>query len=206
MDKEEKIKEKNKKWFDEWADSYDWFFLKRLLNYWQDKAIGELTGREKRILEVSYGTGSTLGKIAKKFKKAAIYGIDISPNMKKEAEKKLRKFRKVKLFVSDVGKMLFKDNYFDFVFSTESFHHYPNGEKAIKEMARVLKKEGKLVIVDINLKPIWLFNFLFKLEPGFVHLYSQKEMRELFERYGIKMIKQERCGIFAVKNSGIKFT
>ncbi|MBI4153010.1 methyltransferase domain-containing protein, partial [Candidatus Woesearchaeota archaeon] len=82
--------------------------------------------------------------------------------------------------------------------------HFPEPQAAIKEMARVLKKNGLLCISDINyyLRPIhWLFE---KLEPGCVHIYSPKEFENLFKEAGLTVLKQKRISLFALLTTAKK--
>ncbi len=191
----------NKTFFDKWSKSYDKFILKKLLWYWQDKAINELDSNDKRILDVSCGTGKALEKIAGKYPKAKLTGIDLSKGMKKQAEKRL-KGKNAEILLGKAEKLPFKNNSFDAVISTESLHHYTNGKQAIKEMARVGKK---IIIVDINIPPLFLTRILFKLEPGFTHMYGKEEMKKMFENAGIRVAKQERVGLFAILTIGKTF-
>ena len=78
------------------------------------------------------------------------------------------------LLKADVHRLPFKDDFFDYVTSTEAFHHYHDQQKALQEMFRVTKTGGKIIIVDINffLRHIhWLFQ---KIEPGCVKVNSKK--------------------------------
>jgi ubiquinone/menaquinone biosynthesis C-methylase UbiE len=122
--------------------------------------------------------------------------------MLKKARTKLPK--NVTLVNADVHNLPFKDDYFDYVITTEAFHHYHNQERALSEMKRVVKKGGKVIVSDIHffLRPIhWLFE---KLEPGCVKINSKKEMRELFEKIALKNVRQSRNFIFAVMTTGEK--
>jgi ubiquinone/menaquinone biosynthesis C-methylase UbiE len=49
--------------------------------------------------------------------------------------------------VIDAENLPFKDNYLDGVFMVASLHHIPNAQKAIKEIARVLKSNGHFLIL-----------------------------------------------------------
>ena len=55
-----------------------------------------------------------------------------------------------KLSKANVEKLPFPDNTFDTVVNTMAFTGYPNGDKAILELKRVLKKDGQLLIVDFD--------------------------------------------------------
>ena len=89
------------------------------------------------ILDVACGTGRFF-----KLYSGKVYGIDISEDMLKQARKKKPFFLKK----ADAEKIPFKDEMFDIVNTSQFIKHTPNYEKVIKEMTRVAKKGGKLII------------------------------------------------------------
>ncbi|MDP3734159.1 MAG: class I SAM-dependent methyltransferase [Nanoarchaeota archaeon] len=195
----EKKIEQNINFFDHWAKTYD----KNLFQFWMRRfyrpALKIIDGG--KILDVSCGTGEFLRELAKK-KKNLIYGIDLSPQMIAQARQKLG--RQINLQKADVHILPFPENSFDYVVSTESFHHYYNQYKALAEMKRVAKKGGKVIVVDINffLPPIhWLFEML---EPGCVKINSRKEIKNIFQKLGLGDIVQRRSFIFSVLTMGVK--
>ena len=206
MADQDKNLSKNQYFFNKWAKSYD-----RLSNqYWMKRfqlpVFKELQLYQKtktKILDISCGTGELLKKLEEKTEgKAMLYGADLSEEMLNKARSKLSS--KVKLGQANVHALPFKDNSFDYVISTEAFHHYYDQQKAVQEMQRVAKEGGKVIIVDINffLKLIhWLFK---KFEPGHVKINSRKEMRQLFELAGLKNIRQRRNFLFAIMTVGEK--
>jgi len=54
----------------------------------------------------------------------------------------------VKLQKSDVHNLPFENNIFDYVITTEAFHHYYDQMKVIGEMKRVTKQGAKIIVVD----------------------------------------------------------
>jgi len=193
----EKKIEQNITFFDRWAKTYD----KLLFQFWMRKfyqpALKIIAGG--KILDVSCGTGEFLQELAKR-KKMKLFGTDISSQMIAKAQKKLGNL--VQLKKADVHNLPFRDNYFDYVVSTESFHHYYDQPRAIAEMRRVAKRGGKVIVVDINffLWPIhWLFE---KLEPGCVKVNNWQEMKNLFQKVGLQNITQYRSFIFSVITMG----
>ena len=121
-------KQENKKWFDKWSETYDRFLFKRWMWYWQDKTIAEIPERSKTILEIACGTGIGTEKVAKKFPNAQVFAIDLSPGMIRQARKRLKRYKNVHVQVGDVEHLPFQKR-FDFIFCTESFHHFPNPKK-----------------------------------------------------------------------------
>jgi len=195
----EKKIEQNITFFDRWARTYD----KPLFQFWMRRfyqpALRIIDG--DKVLDVSCGTGEFLRELAK-IKKMKLFGTDISSQMIVKAHKKLGDQARLKN--ADVHLLPFPDNSFDYVVSTESFHHYYGQKKALEEMKRVAKKCGMVIVVDINffLKPIhWLFE---KLEPGCVKVNSRQEMRDLFQKVGLHGIVQYRSFIFSILTMGVK--
>ena len=169
--------------------------------YWQDKTIAEIPTRSKAILEIACGTGVGTEKVAKKFPNAQIFAIDLSPGMIRQARKRLKPYKNVHAQVADVEHLPFSKKFY-FVFCTEAFQHFPHPAKAVSEISRVTKHKGMVAITDINVVPLSLSNFLFQLEPGFVHMYSRKEFQSLFTRARMKVEKQKRIGMFALMTLG----
>src|SRR3989344_3904219 len=199
--------------FNKWAKSYDRFIFGFWMRYVQRKCIKEIISdinhiknkygkitQKIKILEVACGTGYALEYLSKTQKrKLDLYGIDLSKEMIKISKEKLGK--NAQIMLGDVEKLPYKNGTFDYVFCTESFHHFPDPIRSVTEMKRILKKGGKLILSDINFIPLWLFNILFKIEPGFIHLYSKKEFKKLFEKCGLRVISQKRVFLFSIQTT-----
>lgn len=100
---------------------------------------------QKRILDGGCGEG----RFSKYFIEvgANITSMDFSEEYVKLAKKKLKRG---KFVVGSVTKMPFPDESFDYIFSVDVLQHVPDLKKAILEFHRVLKKNGKLIIIDKN--------------------------------------------------------
>ena len=74
------------------------------------------------------------------------------------------------------------------------------------EMKRVLKKNGRLIIADVN----FFFDIVHRifeiLEPGCVRVNSRKDFINMFKKTGFKDIKQIRSSVFGVITAGIKIS
>jgi ubiquinone/menaquinone biosynthesis C-methylase UbiE len=129
------------------------------------------------LLDVGCGTGIILSRLNEKSK---LYGIDLSSEMIGRARESLK--GKAVLTIGDAEALPWPEETFDAVCCTFSFHHYPNPEKVLSEMNRVLKKGGRLVLADpwmpFPLQPITNF-FCRYSKNGDHHLYSKQEMRQL---------------------------
>jgi len=99
--------------------------------------------RSKTVIEMGCGTGLLLEEV-NKFAKSA-YGFDISGGMLRNAHK-----RGLNVVEGSVDKLPFKAEIFDLVYSFKTLPHIPNIELAVKEMTRVTKHGGYLVLEFYN--------------------------------------------------------
>lgn len=199
-----KKKEENITFFNKWSKSYDAFIFSWWMEHLQDEVLEEVPNNfNGKILDVGCATGSLLARFGKRTR-GKLSGVDISPEMIKKAKLKLRVMPRIKLHLADAERLPFKSNSFDYVVSTLIIHHLPNPLLAIKEMCRVLRKNGRLIVVDSNFF-LSVTNYFAKLiEPGFVRMYSKKEFKQLVEMAGMLLLKQKRTGIFAILNVAVK--
>lgn len=103
------------------------------------------------ILDAGYGRGTVACYLAQKYK-ANITGIDIVDfelKMARERAKKLN-LKDVNFFLKDYSNTKFKNNYFDKIFTLEAIVHSPNLSKTLKELMRILKPNGRLVIFEYS--------------------------------------------------------
>ncbi len=103
------------------------------------------------ILEFGFGTAQNLILLKERKTEALVQGVDIDPKIKSIAEYKLRKRSlEVPLHLYDGTTLPFADIFFDKVFSSLVFHQLDAKTKlhCLKELHRVLKPNGKLIIGD----------------------------------------------------------
>lgn len=103
------------------------------------------TRKAKSILDVGCGEGTKLNSLTHKQQKAT--GVDISKYAINLAKKKYPHFG----FTHYTGKKLpFKNEEFDLVYSTFALEHTQDHRLFLREMMRVLKSQGKMVILCPN--------------------------------------------------------
>lgn len=141
------------------------------------------------LLDVGCGTGELLKYLISKYPSIRFYGVDISEKMLEVAQSKLTE--SVNLLLGDAENLPFDNDVFDFVICNDSFHHYPNPQKAIFEFHRVLQNKGILLISDYW-KPFpvrQVMNFFIKYSSdGDVKIYSQEEMIRFVKSAGFSNV------------------
>lgn len=171
-DKESSKKEQVAEMFDNISSKYD--FLNHFLSMgidirWRKKAIKYLKSlKPQSILDVATGTGDFAIE-ALSLNPEKITGVDISEGMLNVGKEKIRKKKlekKIELLKGDSENLPFEDNNFDAATVAFGVRNFENLEKGLKEIHRVLKPNGKLVVLEFS-KPTTfpfkqLYNFYFK--------------------------------------------
>jgi ubiquinone/menaquinone biosynthesis C-methylase UbiE len=113
-----------------------------------------------KVLEVGCGTGSNL--MLYRQAGCSVYGIDLSPSMLEIARTKLGEGAVLQL--GDASNMPYQDNFFDLVIAMFILHEMPSEIRppVMREMVRVTKREGRVLIIDFHPDPIpfpkgWLY-------------------------------------------------
>jgi ubiquinone/menaquinone biosynthesis C-methylase UbiE len=116
------------------------------------------------VLEIGFGTGRLVRKIARKARAGFVAGVDPSDLMLEKAEKRTRRFRKkgrVDLKLGEAAALPWPDAHFDKAAALHSFQFWRDPDHDIAEVNRVLKPGGLLVLVLKGRKgrgPKWLPN------------------------------------------------
>ncbi len=202
--KTSQIIEKNTVLFNRWASWYDWFPFQFWMRRFYRPLLKEIDfSARPSVLDVSCGTGELLKELHQASEgRMNLFGVDIAEKMVEKARQKLP--ATIFLETADVHALPFSEGKFDDVISTEAFHHYYDQKRALQELERVIKANGRVVVVDVNFFLPILHRLFEKVEPGCVHINSSEEMRQLFQDAGLEVIRQQRTFLFAVMTVGVK--
>ncbi|MBE6233188.1 MAG: bifunctional demethylmenaquinone methyltransferase/2-methoxy-6-polyprenyl-1,4-benzoquinol methylase UbiE [Bacteroidales bacterium] len=162
-------KEKVRTLFDNIAPDYDKLNHILSLNIdkgWRRKAVREIVDKEGplKVLDVACGTGDFTIEIARKISEGSVTGIDLSEGMMVIGREKIAASGiDAVLEYGDCESLTFADNTFDRVavaFGVRNFEHLDLG---LKEMWRVLDKDGKLVILELSVPSNPVIRWCYKL-------------------------------------------
>jgi len=101
----------------------------------------------ERILDIGAGRGKVADRVMKASGGAEIYAVE--PNGKR-VESMKREFPAIKSSAASAEKLPFPDAYFDKVYTTMALHHFADLDRALGEVARVLKPGGSFVILEVE--------------------------------------------------------
>ncbi|MBA1336972.1 MAG: Phosphatidylethanolamine N-methyltransferase [Firmicutes bacterium] len=113
------------------------------LKGWRIELMKELRGK---VLEVGVGTGKNIQYYPDNLD---ITAIDFSERMLDRARLRAAKYnKKANLMLMDVQNMSFEDSTFDTVFTTCVFCSVPDPLKGFKEIKRVTRKGGRIILIE----------------------------------------------------------
>jgi ubiquinone/menaquinone biosynthesis C-methylase UbiE len=153
-----------------------------------------------RVLEIGFGTGLLIKKIAALLDNGLVEGVDFSESMVAIAQKKNRKYikkGKVKIHLGDFEEIPFEKNYFDKILSVNTIYFWINPDKTISKIYRILKPGGKLFIGFHDKSEMEKMS----LNRDVFQYYSTKDLTELLSIHGSlnnidiisKKVKQKTC-------------
>ncbi len=154
--------------FESISSEYD--FMNDLMTFknhskWK-KEIAEIAkySSPEKILDVATGTGDIAINLSK-IKGSKIEGVDVSGNMLKIARKKIDKLKidNIVLKTCEAENLVFEDNHFDIVSIGYGVRNFSNLEKGLSESYRVLKKDGKLIILETSIPENFIIKFLYTI-------------------------------------------
>ncbi|MDR3594980.1 class I SAM-dependent methyltransferase [Clostridium sp.] len=195
------FKENSKMNYNKQAEIYDERGDGKFVAPMYDEIVSRIMkAKPKKILDVGCGTGNVLRRLVAN-NDLSLYGLDISENMIQTARKNLG--NKAELKIGDSEYIPWEEDSFDVVVCNASFHHYPNPEKVLLEIKRVLKRTGTLIIGDPTALVIFrqALNIFFKISNnGDYKIYSKKEIEELLIKCGFESFnfKKINCKSFAI--------
>lgn len=221
--------------FNNIAPTYD--LLNHLLSlrqdlYWRRKAVQQLNGLEGWILDIATGTGDVaIELIHQDGHRRKVFGLDFSEPMIKKAQQKVsgkRLSQKIVLSLGDALSLPFRNNTFSASMIAFGLRNIVKKEQALSEMVRVVKENGKVIILEFTfpqkglmkrLYPIyfqrvlpWLGGLISGdrgayayLPESVFHYASAENYEEVMRRVGLENVSsQPLTGGVASVISGIK--
>jgi ubiquinone/menaquinone biosynthesis C-methylase UbiE len=152
------------------------------------------------FLDLGCGTGWAVRYVASKLNGNGIFiGIDLSEGMIEKAVENVGGLPNVEFFRANAEELPFRDGYFDIIVCSNSFHHYPHPEKALKEAQRVLKPTGRISILDITADDFFIRCVdanVRRKEREHIKFYSTKEYEAMMSRVGLIHNGSHVLGVF----------
>jgi len=177
-----------------------------------DRAIiEELASRigSLAILDVGCATGRLLGKLASAGA-TRLSGVDLAPNILEVARERMaRQGAHAELKVADAEESLpWPAESFDVVTVTGVLHHFYRPHDALQEIYRVLRPEGRVLVVDPCFFPLLrqLMNLCLRVAPheGDCRFYSRRRAAEILGNVSFCCSPSKRIGCWGYLISAVK--
>lgn len=204
--------------FDSIAFRYD--FLNRFLSAgidvgWRKKAISQLKAiKPKKVLDVATGTADVALMTFKMLRPEKIIGIDISEGMLELGRQKIEKLEltnSIELYTGDSENIHFEDNSFDAITVAFGVRNFENLEKGLKEMYRVLRPGGKLVVLEFSKPKHAAFKVIYNLymnhiAPSFGKAFSKNENAYQYLNDSVQAFAEGETFLNIMKEAGFTNT
>lgn len=136
--------------YDRFNDIMSW----GMAHFWRKSALKRLAPfAPKRMLDIATGTGDICILAFDYFAPQEVVGVDISSKMMLIGHQKVKKAKladKISFEVQDCAELTFADNSFDAVTISFGIRNFERLDESIDQIRRVLRKDGKLLILEMN--------------------------------------------------------
>ena len=215
MDKKEKTNFTYiKNIFESISSEYD--FMNDLITFknhskWKKEVVEiAIDSSPKKILDIATGTGDIAIKLSK-IKGSTIEAVDVSENMLKIAYNKIEelKINNINLKTCEAENLVFDDNHFDIISIGYGVRNFTNLDKGLCESYRVLKKNGKLIILETSIPENPIIKILYKLIttiyiPIIAFIFSKKTKAYLYLLNSTKKFPPRKKFLEILKKTGFK--
>ena len=187
------------------------FWVKFWTGKWGDEVISELGVdlSSMNILDVGCATGRLLSSLAHAGAQN-LAGTDVAVKIVEQAGKNLEeKGLKADLRISDAENVLpWDSNTFDIVTMTGVLHHFIKPQLALKEIYRVLRNSGKLIIIEpfffAPMRKIVNIYLRYFTHEGDCRFYSLYQAEELLRECGFSSISSSKVTFHSFIVTGVK--
>ncbi|WP_135824927.1 methyltransferase domain-containing protein [Halorussus ruber] len=156
----------------------------------RDQALSMLDIEEgDRVLDVGCGTGFATEGLLEHTEN--VHGLDQSVHQLEKAWDKLGKHDPVSFYRGDAERLPFEDDSFDVVWSSGSIEYWPDPVATLRDMRRVVKPGGQVLVVGPNYPQTALMQ---KLADAIMLFYDAEEADRMFREAGYTDIHHYETG------------
>lgn len=133
------------------------------------RALKNVDVKDMVVLDLGCGSGLFFSEVAGKAE--TVIGVDVSLNLLQEAKEKAKNYGNVLILQADADHLPFRNKSFDGVFAYTVLQNVPKPKKTLKEVRRVSKYKGKIVVTGLK-KAFSLDAFMDILEDSELNLIA----------------------------------
>lgn len=184
--------------FNRWADAGRGEEMENHHRYITEQTIRHMSLRPgERALDLGCGTGWATRLLARLVGQGPsgfgqVIGLDVSDEMIHRAREQSSEFDNVMYVWGPAGKIPWEENYFEKVLSVESFYYYPDQERALAELFRVMAPQGRLfILINLYKDNHYSLRWVDELKVP-VQVRSEAEYVELLKKHAFEDVKAVR--------------
>jgi ubiquinone/menaquinone biosynthesis C-methylase UbiE len=148
----------------------------------------------ERVLDLGCGSGRATRLLARLVGDGPqgfgqVVGVDISDEMVRQARAASKDFENIMFVVGSAAQIPWEENFFDKVLSVESFYYYPDQDRALAELFRVMSPHGRLfILINLYKDNPYSLQWVPKLKVP-VHVRSAAEYVELLKAHAFDNVE-----------------
>jgi len=121
-----------------------------------------------------------------------VIGLDVSDEMVRQARESSKDFENILYVWGSAEQIPWEENFFDKVLSVESFYYYPDQDRALMELFRVMAPRGRLfILINLYQDNPYSLQWVDMLKVP-VHVRSAAEYVELLKRHAFENVEARR--------------
>ena len=118
-----------------------------------------------------------------------VVGLDVSDEMIRQARAASKDFENILYVWGSAQQIPWEENFFDKVLSVESFYYYPDQDRALAELFRVLAPRGRMfILINLYKDNPYSLQWVDKLKVP-VHVRSAAEYVELLKKHAFETVE-----------------
>ena len=151
----------------------------------------------ERVLDLGCGSGWATRLLARLVGDGPegfgqVVGLDVSDEMIRQARQESKDFDNILYVWGSAQQIPWEENFFDKVLSVESFYYYPDQERALAELFRVMAPRGRLfILINLYRDNHYSMRWVKELKVP-VHARSEAEYLELLKAHAFEDVQALR--------------
>src|SRR5438876_8289520 len=151
----------------------------------------------ERVLDLGCGAGWATRLLARMVGEGPegfgqVIGLDVSDEMTRQARAASKDFDNILYVWGSAQQIPWEENFFDKVLSVESFYYYPDQERALAELFRVMTPRGQMfILINLYKDNPYSLQWVDKLKVP-VHVRSAAAYVELLKKHAFDNVGARR--------------
>ena len=151
----------------------------------------------ERVLDLGCGSGWATRLLARLVGDGPegfgqVVGLDVSDEMVRQARESSKDFENILYVWGSAQQIPWEENFFDKVLSVESFYYYPDQDRALMELFRVMSPRGRLfILINLYKDNVYSLQWVDKLKVP-VQVRSAAEYVELLKKHAFEDVGARR--------------